>query len=311
LFFETELEDHRQKMEERRLGVTQTYERCFRHKSGRKVWTLISATPTYDEKLRFSGSLGMVTDITERKLMEEDLVRAKDEAEKAAISKARFLDIAAHELRTPVTSLSLSLSLAQKLKDQGMPFETSLMERLERQTNRLVRLVMELLDASRLDRGEFTLHRTPTDLITLIKDSIDEISLVAPERRIHFADSDRMLVLMVDSLRIQQVLTNLLDNAIKYTPPETPLEIKVDINANQVRIAITDHGQGISEEQQADLFKPFVRGHSELTNRATGLGLGLTICEGIVKLHGGTMGVQSSIGAGSTFYFDLPAKLND
>lgn len=306
LFFDDELMDHQSRMQDRRFGATQTYERSFRHKSGKRVWTLISGTPTYDDKLRFSGSLGMVTDITERKRMEEDLVRAKEEAEKAAQSKARFLDIAAHELRTPVTSLALSLSLAQKLRQQGQSFEASFMDRLERQTNRLCRLVIELLDASRLDRGEFTLNRTMTDLVALLKESIEEFSIRSPERKIDLHSSDAAAFSNIDALRIQQVISNLLDNAIKYTPTDSPLEARIESTETLLRVSITDHGQGISEEQQKLLFKPFVRGQSELTERASGLGLGLTICEGIVKLHGGSIGVKSEIGSGSTFYFDLP-----
>jgi signal transduction histidine kinase len=104
------------------------------------------------------------------------------------------------------------------------------------------------------------------------------------------------------------VLSNLLENALKYTPEDRPVQVTVEPLRNRVRVSVIDHGEGISKEQQADLFKPFTRGRTDREERVSGLGLGLSVCRGIVELHGGTIGVVSELGAGSTFYFELPRK---
>ena len=115
--------------------------------------------------------------------------------------------------------------------------------------------------------------------------------------------------LKFDSLRIAQVISNFLDNARKYTPLRSPIDITIATKAGYVRISVTDHGPGISDEQKTKLFNPFTRGSDELNTRSGGLGLGLYICSEIIKLHGGTIGVMSKIGEGSTFYCELPSLI--
>jgi signal transduction histidine kinase len=119
---------------------------------------------------------------------------------------------------------------------------------------------------------------------------------------------DQPVEVKVDPLRIEQVIGNLLDNAQKYSPERQPIDIKIDLLPNKIRISVTDHGIGISKEQQHSLFSRFFRISSNETIRHPGLGLGLFICRSIVELHKGTIGVESEINQGSTFYFDLPRE---
>jgi PAS domain S-box-containing protein len=305
-----ELEDHQKRMTNREQGVSETFERRLRGKDGRVVWVLVSATPIFDEQHRFQGSFAMLTDITTRKRAEAELIKAKEVAEQAAQTKAQFLDIAAHELRTPVAALSVMIELGKKQMAHGQSLNVAGLDRLLRQTSRLSRLVADLLDVSGLDRGAVTLHRAHLDLASLISTCIEEFRAQTPERTLAFGRPAQPVEVDADPVRIQQVLSNLIDNAIKYTPENLPIEVTVEPSAGRVRVSVIDHGAGITREQQAELFKPFARGSSAREEQASGLGLGLFVSDGIVRLHGGAIGVMSEPGVGSTFYFELPTNLS-
>ena len=222
--------------------------------------------------------------------------------------KSRFLDVAAHELRTPVTAFSLLIQMTQREFDKGINVKANTLQRLRSQVDRITRLVVDLLDVSRLERGTLILKKVDTSLVSLIHDCIAEFYLKEPLRKISFESPSDPLVVNVDPVRIFQVISNLIDNAIKYTPQNTPIEVSGETIGPIVRIKVKDFGQGISQIEQAALFTPFSRGSTELTEKSGGLGLGLFICRMIVELHGGTMGVQSMVGSGSTFYFELPLE---
>lgn len=247
--------------------------------------------------------------LTERKRAEAELVAAKESAEKAASLKSRFLDIAAHELRTPITVFSIMLELAQKQLKKGQPIDISTLDRLQWQAKRLSHLVVDLLDVSRLERGVVTLHQIRTNMILLISACLEGFIVQAPKRSIIFTKPQQPIELNIDPVRINQVLSNLLDNALKYTSEGSPIEVRAESSPDLVRVSVIDHGVGIKKDQQAELFKPFTRGSSDREERTSGLGLGLFVCRGIIELHGGTIGVVSEAGVGSTFYFELPRKV--
>ena len=251
-------------------------------------------------------SVASLRDITDRKRYQEGLLAAKLAAERTLEAKSRFLDLAAHELRTPVTAISLLLGLAQKQSQKGQTFDNSALTRLQDPVNRLTRLVVDLLDVSRLERGLLLLEPVRTNIVTLILNCIEEFQLQFPNRRITFIKPANTIEMEIDPLRVNQVLSNLLDNATKYTPNDTPIEVEIEAKINTIRISVIDHGPGITKEQQAELFTPFIRGRSDKVIRTSGLGLGLSLCNQIVKLHGGTIAVSSKEGHGSTFYFELP-----
>lgn len=234
------------------------------------------------------------------------LEEAKLAAENANRAKSEFLDIAAHELRNPITVISLLLQVTQKQLSRGMILNPNIIEKLQVPTNGLSRLVVELLDVSRLERGKVELQLELCDISALVLKSIEEFQLRAPERTFNFSKTDEQIEVEIDPLRINQVISNLLDNAIKYTPENSPIDIKVELLKKQVRVSVKDYGQGISSEQLKNIFTPFVRGNTDLIIKAGGLGLGLSICRSMIELHGGTIGVYSEINQGSTFFFELP-----
>lgn len=227
------------------------------------------------------------------------------EYKNAILLKSRFLDIAAHELRTPVTAFNLILQLTQRKLEKGEAMGADVLTRLQLQADRITRLVVDLLDVSRLERGVLKIKREPTDISTLVSNCISEYKLRFPKREMIFAHVTPV-VINVDPIRIYQVISNLLDNACKYTPENSPIEISVKDETSKISVSVTDHGPGIPDEHKANLFTIFSRGSSELVDRADGLGLGLFICQSLIELHKGKIDVASQLGQGTTFTFKLP-----
>jgi PAS domain S-box-containing protein len=279
----------------------------LRKADGQYGWILDNGIPIFEGQI-FKGYIGSCVDISNHKKIENDLHLAKIAAESASLVKSRFLDIAAHELRTPVTAFSLLLQLTQRQLEKGIPFEASVLTRLRVMADKISRLVVDLLDVSRLERGAVKLHLERIDLNSVITECVNDLKLHEPDRMIKIIKPETPVEFNFDSLRIAQVISNVLDNARKYTPKQSPFEITLETKPGHVRISIRDHGPGISDEQKTNLFNAFSRGSDELTSRSGGLGLGLFICSEIIKLHGGTIGVISKMGEGSTFYFELPTE---
>ena len=288
-----------------------SFELIFMRKNGERFPVIVTPSAVKNSNGEVVNYLATIKDITERKISELKLIKAKEEAEKAAIIKSNFLDSAAHELRTPVTAFSILLHLTEKKLQKGVPVDGSILSRLRSQAERLSNLVIDLLDVSRLERGKISLNREMNDISKLIHECVDDIKLKAPTRNFIFIKPIESIMINIDSVRIYQVITNLLNNARKYTPEESPIEVILEKNANTLRVSILDHGHGISKEDQLNLFTPFTRGVPELKERSGGLGLGLYISRSIVELHGGKIGVDSQLGSGSTFHFELPLEVNE
>lgn len=260
------------------------------------------------ESRRPVRTVGVIRDITQSKLGELELLKAKCAAEAALKSRTTFLDIAAHELRTPVTTISMIQQFVQKQITRGQTPAWEILARLRAPVERLSHLVVDLLDVSRLERGLLVLRPVPTPMVSLVSECIGEFQTQVPRRRFVFDKTARPIEAVIDPVRINQVLSNLLDNAVKYTPEDSPIEVALECTSKVLRISVIDHGEGIPQEQQNMLFDAFSRGSTEATVRVGGLGLGLSVCRGIIEMHGGRIGVQSEEGRGSTFYFELPVS---
>lgn len=252
--------------------------------------------------------LGVNADITDQKRAAAELVAAKA-AEQIAQNRTRFLELAAHELRNPLTGMSLLLQLVQRQLDNGHPVDPTSVARLREPVDRLTRLVSELLDLARLDRGRLQLRLARIDISALISGWLEDFQLQASGRPIVFIKPTTPTNVDLDSDRINQVLANILDNAVHHARTDTPIEIRVETLASGVRVSVTDYGEGIPEGMVKGIFDPASRTSLDADEPVRGLGLGLSICRGIVELHGGNIGVQSQIGAGSTFYFELPSEV--
>ena len=193
------------------------------------TWVLCNAYPEFNQNNELSQIVVNFIDITERHQLEKELIKAREISENATLLKSHFLDVAAHELRTPVTAFSLLLQLTQRNLENGIPVDSKTLSRLSAQSERISKLVIDLLDVSRLEHGIVKIKPEATDLVELITECMDDFKLRAGNRSIEFSKKEASLIIKIDRVRIFQVISNLLDNAIKYTPESTPIEISLEI----------------------------------------------------------------------------------
>lgn len=270
-------------------------------------WFNLRVTP-------FAGRAGHVVvsheDVTELKLAERALAQAKSEAESANRAKTRFLANTSHELRTPLTAV---LGLTRLLAHSGLDArQAELVGRVETASNALLAIINDILDLSKIEAGKIELDAHPFELPALLDDVVAIFAGVAGSKSLELSlHADPLLppVIHGDGMRLQQVLMNLLGNALKFTDHgEVCLEVtRVVASTEQLRVrfAVRDSGIGMSAEQIERLFQPFVQGDSSTTRRFGGTGLGLAISRRLVALMGGELGVSSRPGVGSEFHFEL------
>ncbi|MBI2892275.1 MAG: PAS domain S-box protein [Deltaproteobacteria bacterium] len=280
--------------------------RRFVRKDGTEIWVHVRGSAMHDDEGRPLFGLAMITDVTDEVHVSQALLAAKDAAEAAERTKGELLDIASHELRSPLNVLGLAVQLAQNRLSHGQPVGQELLEKLERQTRRLAEMVSDLLDASRLDRGQLAMHPVPIDMRELVEATVEDFRSQAPDRHVSVELPADPVPIEADPGRIQQIVTNFLDNARKYTPPASPVEVRLSRENGSATLEVTDHGPGIGEADQERLFARFFRSASESTRLQPGLGLGLYICKVIAEAHHGTIGVRSVPGSGATFFVTLP-----
>ncbi|MGZ5986720.1 MAG: ATP-binding protein, partial [Caulobacteraceae bacterium] len=255
-------------------------------------------------------AIGAVVDVTEQQRLEADLRQARAEAEAAAAVKSEFLANMSHELRTPLTSIIgfTSLAAAQsELSDVSRNF----IERVRDASQALLCTVNDILDFSKLEAGQVSIHPQSVDLPALCRSTLQLFAPQAGAKDLHLiydGPESSDLVLSLDPDRIRQILLNLVGNAVKFTETgEVRLSVRYAAAEETLTVEVADTGAGIPPEKMACLFQRFSQIDGTLT-RAGGTGLGLAICKGVVELMGGRIGVDSAPGAGSRFWFVLPAS---
>ena len=226
--------------------------------------------------------------------------------------KDRFLSIASHELKTPITSIrgqaQLALRRLSKYKAQTQELDgmRSTLQKIDEQTTRLTTLINELLDVSSIRAGKVELHKRECELVDLCRGIVEDQRLLT-ERSISLQTHEPILML-ADCERLAQVIVNLVSNAVKYSPEGSPVEVRVQRAETNALIAVKDNGKGIKKEQQAHIFDTFYRTPDAQASSKFGLGLGLAICKDIVERHGGRIWCESEVGKGSTFVVELPLQ---
>jgi signal transduction histidine kinase len=227
--------------------------------------------------------------------------------------KDEFISIAAHELRAPLAVLkgfaqTLIVQTARKHGPELAEWQMEALSGIDQATGRLVELVDDLLDVSRLQAGHFTLHPVPTDLVALTQRVTTRLQLTTEIHRLVFQSEAEHLVTAIDSPRMEQVLTNLLTNAIKYSPAGGLISIRLTICQDNTRLqlSIQDQGIGIPPAQQAQIFGRFARAENARAQGISGTGLGLYLCRELVEQHQGQIWFESSEGQGTTFFVVLP-----
>ena len=260
--------------------------------------------PIYDESGEGLYLVGISEDITDKLNLAEARLAQKT-AEEIAQKKAQFLDIAAHELRTPITTLLLLIQLTQKQIKNGITPSNDIFDRLKISATRLSELVTDLLEMSSLEHGDLKLFYEVMDIETLISSCVTRCRLLYPNRNFIFNISNHQILLHIDKFKISQVIFKIIDNAVKYSL-KGDIVIQIKETKNTIRVSVFDEGPCISEEQMAYAFSPFSRGQTDLTIMTSGLGLGLSISNAIIKMHGGVLGMERGKDQSCTVYFEIP-----
>lgn len=233
---------------------------------------------------------------------------ASEEAELDRL-KSEFVGMVSHELRTPLTSIKGSVDLLLEAETGELnATQRRFLSTIRRSSDRLINLVNDLLDLSRLEAGRVQLDAHPLDARHLIEDTTANLANLFDARKQHveIECEPGLPPILADRQRLEQALVNLLGNAGKYTPDGGDIRVSARRVDQQVEIAVSDSGPGLSPDDQRRVFDKFYRAGDGLTQQQTGSGLGLTIAKSLVELHGGTLGVESELGRGSTFRISMP-----
>ncbi|HLZ31478.1 MAG TPA: GAF domain-containing protein [Chloroflexota bacterium] len=273
--------------------------------TGAVTWRLSDMRPAYEMK-----DLRLAQDLARRCALAIDNARLYREARVAISIRDEFMSVAAHELKTPMTSLRGYAQLLSREFDKGEVVNSARAKRaaltIQVQSDKLARLVGQLLDISRLQSGKLAIERKPADLSALVRDVVDSARSQLKEH-VLLARLPEELWLSIDPLRVEQVATNLLDNAIKYSPEGGRIDVSLTDAGATVQLSVQDHGVGVAAEHRPHIFDRFYQANSTnpLTSMA-GMGLGLYISREIVELHGGTIEAEFPDEGGTRFVVVLP-----
>jgi len=276
-------------------------ENRYHRKDGTAVWVHKFVALLYDAAGRPANLVALVTDVTGQRQMREaqqELLRQKD----------AFIAVLAHELRNPLAPMRTAVTLLTRI-GPAEPVVQRALTVIDRQVAHMSRMVDDLLDVSRLSRGELRLQRGPTRIAEVIETALEQTQpIVAQQRqRVRLDGVQQPIEIDADAVRLTQVISNLLDNAAKYSPPDTEILVAVRREADELVICVRDLGVGIPEEQLQRVFDLFAQTDSSRLLSRGGLGIGLALARQLVVLHGGTIAASSQgPGLGSEFIVRLP-----
>lgn len=253
-----------------------------------------------------TGRVWSFRDVSSRVQAERERERLLREAHEAIQVRDDFLSIASHELKTPLTPLRLHLQMLKQALEAGQPVAPGRVDKALGQVHRLSALVNDLLDASCVGAGRMELQRTPLSLPEVVREVFSDFRGISEHHALTYEGPDEDLLVQGDRGRLAQVLTNLLENALKYSPLGGAVRVTLTHSGEAAVITVADSGIGIPKEEQAHLFERFFRARNAPVSGFGGLGLGLYICRDIVERHGGHIWVESELGRGSMFHVSLP-----
>ncbi len=304
-------------------GEVQGFEVQLRRKDGKIIWGALTARNVLDETTgKVAYIEGILNDITTRKQTELALLQAKEQAEAASRLKSDFTSLVSHELRTPLTSvLGFTRLIEKRLDGVVFPCVHDQDEKVRRaiqqvsdnlkvilgEGQRLTELINDVLDLAKLEAGRVEWRMQPTNLAEIIDSAMRSMSALIEQKRLTAVRdiADRLPIVTCDPMKMQQVIVNLVSNAIKFTSKGS-ITCKVWREQDKVMVSVIDTGIGISQSQLTQVFDKFNQLGDTLTDKPKGTGLGLAICREIVERHGGRLTVRSRIGQGSAFTFFLP-----
>jgi PAS domain S-box-containing protein len=297
----------------RKVGENSVYEIGLQGKDGRVVPVLITGTPRQQEG-RPVGSIAVITDLTERKQLEETLRQARDQALEASRLKSEFLANMSHEIRTPLNGV---IGMTELLSETALDDDQQeFVDIIKTSGNALLEIINDVLDFSKISAGKLDLEYQPFNLRETVEEALDILAPKAVQKGLELAFMKAHGIpstIMGDVMRLRQILVNLLSNAVKFTEKGEVVvsvsKVEQDGRSDQLHFSVRDTGIGIPAESLNGLFQSFTQVDASTTRKYGGTGLGLTISKKLCERMGGTMWVESTVGEGSTFHFTIDLEI--
>ena len=294
-----------EQLSQRQTGNYFSHEFQFRKRNEQSLWTIVNPSPLLSAESTVIGIKATVMDITSRVKTEQRL-REED------LRKNEFISMLAHELRNPLAPVRHALRII-RLQPRLSPQIDEAREIIDRETQKMSRYLDDLLDIARISSGRMELRLELSDLTICVRRAVESVrnDLIAHSHVLEVTGCDQAIFLRIDPLRIEQVLINLLTNAIKYTNFHGHIRISVERDNEWIAVKVSDTGMGIAPEFMPYLFDMYSRAQHVLSAGITGAGVGLPLARNLIELHGGTIEVRSAgLGQGSVFIFQLPMDLS-
>ena len=295
-------------------GKVTDYELTARSRDGKETVVSYNATTFYDRDRKLQGVFAAARDVTERKRLDQvlqeknvELESAMEVADKANLAKSDFLSSMSHELRSPLNAILGFAQLMESGSPPPLPAQKASIEQILQAGWYLLELINEILDLALIESGKLSLSLEPISLPDVLLDCQAMIEPQAQKTgiRVSFPQFDSPCFVHADRTRLKQVLINLLSNGIKYNRAGGTVEVTCRAaSAQRLRISVQDTGEGLPPEKRAQLFQPFNRLGQEASGEE-GTGIGLVVSKRLVELMGGEIGVESTVGVGSVFWFEL------
>lgn len=273
-------------------------------KDGRQIPISLTISPIRNSKGNVIGASKIARDISSQKNAEAQLQKLFEDIKTLNTKKDEFIGLASHELKTPVTSINAYLQLIERSLTLSDPNQV-LISKARNQVNKLTSLIADLLDVSKIQTGKLPFSFTQFSFPEVIDEVLEIMQQTNPTHELKLLRETSKCIIEADQQRIEQVLINLISNAIKYAPSSKEVIIKVSNNPNNVRVSVQDFGMGISATDQQQIFSRFYRVEKP-NGHIPGLGIGLYISQEIIIRHHGKIWVESEAEKGSTFIFEIP-----
>jgi PAS domain S-box-containing protein len=275
-------------------------------------WILDTGVPRYTANGSFAGYIGSCIDISDLKRAEDaraELVReqaARAHMQELERLREEWIALIAHDFRQPITAIVGYADVLARHADEFSAATRAPIEHILNSSRQLSRMVTDLLDASRIETRRLSLRRQPVELVPLVNSVVQRMDQVTQGHPVRIKTTGPIAHLELDPDRIEQVLTNLLSNAAKYSDPDSDILITIEQQDAAVRVAVTNRGPGIAPDELPKLFSRFYRASNAEKGKVAGVGLGLYITKGLVEAHGGSISAESVPNDTTTFSFTLP-----
>lgn len=288
-----------------REGAREKRDLKLRRQDGEDLWAIVSTAPLFDDDGRYRGSLALIADITKRVQAESEREELLAELQRRAEQTEDFIRMISHDLRQPLTIIQgMSQWLAGRLAALGLEREAGTAERVVSSGKRMASMIQDLVHSARLEAGQTPARIEATDVVLLVQEAIRQLPSARDHARVSLDANGWTARVLADPRHIERAILNLVTNALKYSPADAPVVVRVRQQGGEAVISVIDRGEGISPADQRNLFQRYYRAQTE--KRAEGLGLGLYTARLIVEAHGGHIWCESEVGQGSTFSFTLP-----